>query len=110
MNIGNQVWDRYGNLILDTTDNVGRIRWAYVTGVQESDSIVLPDISPSDVAAFAVLLYPTYNGVAHGVTVTGNTVAWTARSFSFWQPGEGGNPPVEWVYEYNVSLILVVWR
>ena len=51
---GLKCWDSEGNVTLDLTDTVSRLRFQTIVGTDESGSVILPDITGRQTAHFAV--------------------------------------------------------
>jgi hypothetical protein len=80
MGYGLRLRDASGNVILDTSDMVARIRYYVVVNSGVSDSITLSDINGKTTAAFSISLED--NKIAHSVTISGTTFSWVAQSFT----------------------------
>lgn len=78
MAYGLRIKDASGNILLDTTDLVARIRYSNEVSGGVSDSIVLADISGKTVYAFSIPLEA--NKLAHSVSFAGTTFSWTEQS------------------------------
>ena len=89
---GLKCWDSQGNVTLDLTDTISRLRFAHTAGTDESSSITLPDIVGKNVVGFAqsvaipdvafqATTYPQgYH--EHDVSINGSKVIWTPQGVS----------------------------
>jgi len=74
---GLKLWDASGNLTLDLTDTITRLRYSIEVADGVSDSIVLSDIDGKSTAQFGLPLEA--DKMPHGVSRSGTTISWTAR-------------------------------
>ena len=89
---GLKCWDSQGNVTLDLSDTVSRLRFQTIAGTNESGSISLPDIVGKSVIGFAqsfafpdpVLLATTFpHGYhEHDVNVNGSKITWIPKGVS----------------------------
>jgi hypothetical protein len=77
---GLRVRDPSGNIILDITDIVARIRYSNVVAADTSGSVELADISGKTVYPFSIPLEA--NKIAHSISISGTTFSWTHQSYS----------------------------
>lgn len=75
---GLQVFDSDGNLTLDLSDTITRIRYSNEVSAGVNGSTVLADISGKSTCQFGIALETAK--VPHVVTRSGTTISWTARS------------------------------
>jgi hypothetical protein len=82
---GLRVKDAAGNIILDTSHTVARIRYSAVIASGVSSSITLSDILGKTTYAFSIPLEMTgaYGSLAHDVAISGTTFSWTAKSDAY---------------------------
>ena len=76
---GMKVWDASGNLKLDVTDRVTRLRLKFVIGEggESGNSGALSDIAGHSSAQFVI---STGNHLPHVATRSGTTIYWATRS------------------------------
>jgi len=75
---GLKCWDSGGNLTLDLTDTISRLRYSVEVPDGDSDSIVLADIDGKSTVQFAVALETSK--IPPSVTRSGTTISWTTRA------------------------------
>ena len=75
---GLKCWDASGNLTLDLTNIISRLRYSVEVAASNSDSVVLSDISGKSTVQFAIALETSK--LPPFVTRSGTTISWTARS------------------------------
>jgi len=75
---GLKVFDSGGNVTLDLTDNITRLRYSNVVSGGASSSTTLSDIDGKSTCQFGIAL--ENNKTPHGVTRSGTTISWTARA------------------------------
>ena len=74
---GLKIKDANGNVLLDTSDIIARIRYAIIAASGSSDSVVLGDIAGKTAYACA---YIVSAGLPHSVSISGTTFSWAAQS------------------------------
>jgi len=80
---GLKVWDASGNVTLDTTDSITRLRYSNEVAADASSSVTLSDISGLDSVEISVGLEDDFAKTAHDVSRSGTTITWTAQSGTF---------------------------
>ena len=73
---GLKIFDAAGNVKLDTTDKITRLRYSVEVSGGVSDSIVLSDISGKSTCEFGIALEA--DKTPHLVSRSGTTINWTA--------------------------------
>ena len=96
MAYGLRVKDAVGNIVVDTTDWLFRIRYSNVVAGEASSNVVLADIDGKTTELVSIALED--DKLAHDVTRSGTTITWTAKS-----GGAGG-----YIHESSDSLIIVL--
>lgn len=86
---GLKCWDSQGNVTLDLTDTISRLRFYTIAGTNQSSSIVLPDIAGKSVVAITQLLAVPNATLAattvpygfhdHSAYVVGSKLIWEAQ-------------------------------
>lgn len=77
---GLKTFDASGNVLLDISDTVARIRYSNVVAADASGSVELTDISGKTFYLFSI--QAEYHKCAHTVSVSGTTFSWTPNSVS----------------------------
>jgi len=78
---GLKVWDASGNVTLDTTDSITRLRYSNEVAADASSSVTLSDISGLDSVEIAVSVGSSiYASACHLIERSGTTITWTAQS------------------------------
>jgi len=80
---GLKVWDASGNVTLDTTDSITRLRYSNEVAADASSSVTLSDISGLDSVEISISLEDDFAKTAHDVSRSGTTITWTAQSGTF---------------------------
>ena len=80
---GLKVWDASGNVTLDTTDSITRLRYSNEVAADASSSVTLSDISGLDSVEISISLEDDFATTAHAVSRSGTTITWTAQSGGF---------------------------
>ena len=79
---GLKIFDSGGNVKLDLSDTITRLRYSVEVAGGASSSTTLSDISGKSTAQFGIALEAAKT--PHAVTRSGTTISWTARGDSFW--------------------------
>jgi len=83
MGYGLRIKDAVGNIVVDTSDWLFRIRYSNVVAGGASSNVVLADIDGKTTELISI---PLEDGkLAHKVTRSGTTITWTAKT-----SGSGG--------------------
>lgn len=80
-NYGVKIWDADGNVILDPTGIIARLRYSVVAAAGVSGSIVLADISGKDTIEFGIL-NEDEGGIPHHVYRSGTTIYWNHETLT----------------------------
>lgn len=81
---GLKIFDASGNTILDTSDNITRLRYSNEVASGVSGSTTLADISGLNSVEISVGLETGWNKASHLVTRSGTTISWTAKSGTYY--------------------------
>ena len=81
---GLKVWDASGNVTLDTTDSITRLRYSNEVAADASSSVTLSDISGLDSVEISVCLEQAYGKCPHLASRSGTTLSWTAQSGAYY--------------------------
>lgn len=79
MAYGLRIKDAAGNVLVNYTDTLTRLRWSYVSPASEAGSIVLSDIDGLSSVEFGIAL--DGNKCGHTVIRSGTTISWSPNSF-----------------------------
>ena len=86
---GLRIWDAAGNIQLDLTDIITRLRYITIAAAGTSGSVDLPDIAGLSSVEFAVLINPTSTRVAcHSVSRSGTVISWSPNSGTGYSSGD----------------------
>jgi hypothetical protein len=78
---GLRVFDSLGNITLNLTDKITRLRYTVVAAANTSGSIDLLDISGLQSVEFAILVNPaSWNVAPHSVSRALTTISWSPNS------------------------------
>jgi hypothetical protein len=78
---GLKIWDADGNVTLDTSSRIARLRYSTVAAAGNSGSVVLSDISGKLTVEFGILNEDSA-GIPHYVYRSGTTIYWTHQTMS----------------------------
>jgi len=81
---GLKVFDSSGNVTLDTTDTITRLRYSKEVAADASSSVTLSDISGLGSVEIAVSLEDAWSKACHLIERSGTTITWTAQSGSWY--------------------------
>lgn len=79
---GLKIFDASGNTKLDTTDKITRLRYSNEVAANASSSADLSDTSGLDSVEISVGLETAWRKCSHGISRSGTTLTWTAKSDS----------------------------
>jgi len=86
---GLRIWDAAGNIQLDLTDKITRLRYSTIAAAGVSGSIDLPDIAGLSSVEFAVLINPdSWSRVSHSVSRSGTVISWSPNSGTNYSSGD----------------------
>ena len=85
---GLRVWDAAGNIQLDLTDRITRLRYSTTAAAGVAGSIDLPDITGLESAEFSVLLTTDVPYCPHSVLRSGTTISWSPTSGDHYSSGD----------------------
>lgn len=87
---GLRVFDSSGNVKLDTTDTITRLRYSNEVAADASSSTTLTDIGGLGSVEISVAIENTaiYNEVAHLVTRSGTTISWVSQNGTVYNPAD----------------------
>ena len=86
---GLRIWDAAGNIQLDLTDKITRLRYITIAAADTSGSVDLPDIAGLSSVEFAVLINSTYwNMVCHSVSRSGTVISWSPNPGTSYSSGD----------------------
>jgi len=84
---GLKIFDSGGNVTLDLTDRITRLRYSVIATAGVSDSIVLSDIDGKNTCEFGIEADDvSVPGLSHLVSRSGTTISWTYRGTTI--PGD----------------------
>ena len=81
---GLKIFDSGGNVKLDLSDTITRLRYSVEVAGGASSSIVLSDIDGKSTCQFGLALEAAKT--PHAVTRSGTTISWTARAGGTYHP------------------------
>ena len=82
---GLRIWDAAGNIQLDLTDKITRLRYSTTAAAGVSGSIDLPDIAGLLTCEFSLLINPeAQENCSHAVSRSGTVISWTLAPYSSW--------------------------
>ena len=82
---GLKIFDSGGNVKLDTTDTLTRLRYSNIVSAGASSSTTLADIDGKSTCQFGMVLESSKT--PHRVDRSGTTITWTATGSTFWPSG-----------------------
>jgi len=86
---GLRIWDAAGNIQLDLTDKITRLRYITIAAADISGSADLSDIAGLSSVEFAVLINPASWDVAcHSVSRSGTVISWSPNSGTNYSSGD----------------------
>lgn len=77
---GLRVWNASGDLMLDYTDTISRLRYSAQLDADDSGNVTLSDISGLDTVQFAIC--KESGKLAHYVYRSGTTIYWSPREIA----------------------------
>lgn len=85
---GLKVFDASGNILLDLTDNITRLRYSNEVASGVSSSTTLSDIAGLSSVEISIGLETDWGKVSHLFERSGTTVSWTAISGNFFSSAD----------------------
>jgi len=77
---GLKIFDSGGNVTLDLTDNITRLRYENEVAAGASGNTTLSDISGLSSVEISVMLETSWQKMGHSVLRSGTTISWTEQS------------------------------
>ena len=85
---GLRIWDAAGNIQLDLTDKITRLRYSTIAAANVAGSINLPDIAGLESVESSVLLTTDLKYCSHSVSRSGTTISWSPTSGDHYLSGD----------------------
>ena len=86
---GLRIWDAAGNIRLDLTDKITRLRYITVAATNTSGSVDLSDIAGLLSVEFAILINPVSLNIGiHSVSRSGTVISWSPNSGTNYSSGD----------------------
>ena len=81
---GIKVFDASGNTLLDTTDNITRLRYSVEVSAGASSSVALADTDGLSSVEFSFATEESSGKCSHLASRSSNTLVWTAQSGTYY--------------------------